>query len=110
MEKLMQIERDWSQSELVRGDGILERIIADDHLATEPNGKRVTKKELIAENAGPIEMVSNRVQEDDVTIRCYGEGAQRQRGLDAGGRQIGVLQVDQCPGEEKQPVAGCLFA
>ena len=52
-----------------------DRIIADDYLGTEPDGKRVHKADLIAELKSGEALASNRLNEDDVTIRFYGDTA-----------------------------------
>jgi ketosteroid isomerase-like protein len=74
-QQILQLERDWVQVYVANDAKPLERIVADDFLGTEPDGKRATKADLIAEIKGPSDVVSNRLNEDDVTIRFYGETA-----------------------------------
>ena len=74
-EQILQLERDWVKS-FVTGDvAANERIVADDFLGTEPDGKRGTKADLIGEVKTGEALASNRLNEDDVTIRFYGQTA-----------------------------------
>jgi hypothetical protein len=75
-EQILQMERDWVQSWVTMDVAVNDRIIADDYLGTEPDGKRVRKADLIAElKSGEAPLASNRLNEDDVTIRFYGDTA-----------------------------------
>jgi uncharacterized protein DUF4440 len=71
--QLLQLERDWNHVYLVNDPAPLQHIIADDYLGTEPDGRRVTKKDLIADVKGPSEFSSSKVNEDDITVRFYGD-------------------------------------
>jgi hypothetical protein len=74
-QQILSLEREWIQSYVANDAGPLQHIVADDFLGTEPDGKRVTKADLIAEMKGPGEVASDRLNEDDVTIRFYGATA-----------------------------------
>ncbi|MFY9559914.1 MAG: nuclear transport factor 2 family protein [Terriglobales bacterium] len=74
-EQILQLERDWTQSFVTMDVAANERIVADDFLGTEPDGKRVKKSDLIAELKAGDALEANRLNEDDVTIRFYGQTA-----------------------------------
>lgn len=75
-EQILQLERDWVQSWVTMDVAANERIVADDYLGTEPDGKRVRKADLLAElKSDEAPLASNHLNEDDVTIRFYGETA-----------------------------------
>lgn len=73
-EQILQLERDWTQSFVTMDVAANERIVADDYLGTEPDGRRSKKADIIAE-AKTGELLSNDLNEDDTTIRFYGETA-----------------------------------
>jgi hypothetical protein len=52
-----------------------QRIVADDYLGTEPDGRRITKADVLAEVKAGDALESNRLNEDDVKIRFYGNVA-----------------------------------
>ena len=74
-QQILQLERDWTQSFVTMDVAANERIVADDYLGTETNGKRITKADLLAELKSEDALASNRLNEDDVTIRFYGQTA-----------------------------------
>jgi hypothetical protein len=74
-EQILQLERDWTQSFVTMDVAANERIVADDFLGTEPDGKRIKKADLIAEVKAGEALASNLLNEDDVTIRLYGQTA-----------------------------------
>ncbi len=74
-EKILQLERDWTQSFVTMDVAANRRIVADDFFGTEPDGKRITKADLITEVKTGEALVSNHLNEDDVTIRFYGQTA-----------------------------------
>lgn len=75
-EQIIRLERDWVQSWVVMDVAANDRIIADDYLGTEPDGKRVHKADLIAElKSGEAPLASNHLNEDDLTVRFYGDTA-----------------------------------
>ena len=74
-EQILQIEREWNHVYLVNDPAPLGHIIADDYLGTTPDGRRVTKKDLIAEVTGPSDLASTHINENDITIRYYGATA-----------------------------------
>ncbi|MBZ5598645.1 MAG: nuclear transport factor 2 family protein [Acidobacteriia bacterium] len=74
-EQILSLEREWVQVYVANDAGPLQHIVADDFLGTEPDGKRVTKADLVAEIKGPSEVASNRLNEDDVKMRFYGTTA-----------------------------------
>jgi len=73
--QIIQLERDWVQSWVTMDAAANDRIIADDFLGTEPDGKRVTKADLMKELKDDATLASNRLNEDDLTIRLYGDTA-----------------------------------
>lgn len=74
-EQILQLERDWTQSFVTMDVAANERIVADDFFGTEPDGKRITKAELLAEVRTGEALASNRLNEDDVKVRFYGQTA-----------------------------------
>jgi hypothetical protein len=72
--QIIQLEKDWAQSFVTMDVSANERIVADDYLGTETDGRRVTKADLIAEFKTGDVLLSNRL-EDDVKIRFYGDTA-----------------------------------
>jgi len=65
-EQILQLERDWTQSFVTMDVAANQRIVADDYLGTEPDGKRITKADLIAAMKGQEGWASNRLNESDV--------------------------------------------
>jgi Domain of unknown function (DUF4440) len=74
-EQILQLERDWTQSFVTMDVAANQRIVADDFFGTEPDGKRITKEDLITEVKTGEALASNHLNEDDVTIRFYGQTA-----------------------------------
>jgi ketosteroid isomerase-like protein len=74
-EQIRQLERDWTQSFVTMDVAANERIVADDFLGTEPDGNRIKKADLIAEVKTGEALASKCLNEDDVTIRFYGQTA-----------------------------------
>ena len=74
-DQILQLERDWTQSFVTMDVAANERIVAGDFLGTEPDGKRITKADIIAEVKTGEALASNHLNENDVTIRFYGETA-----------------------------------
>lgn len=74
-EQIIQLEREWVQSWVTMDVGANDRIIADDFLGTGPDGKRVTKADLMKELKDDPGLAANRLNEDDLTIRFYGDTA-----------------------------------
>lgn len=74
-EQILQLEREWNQVYLVNDPAPLDHILADDFYGTEPDGRRANKKDMAAEAKGPSNLASSVVDENDVTIRYYGETA-----------------------------------
>jgi len=75
-EQIIQLERDWTQAFVTNDVAANDRIVADDYLGTEPSGRRITKADLSADlKSGVVPLASNHLNEDDVTIRFYGETA-----------------------------------
>jgi hypothetical protein len=74
-EQILQLERDWTQCFVTMDVAANDRIVADDFLGTEPDGKRVKKADLVAELKSGEALASNHLNEDDVTIRFYGQTA-----------------------------------
>lgn len=71
-ETILQLERDWTQSFVTMDVAANQRIVADDFFGTEPDGRRITKAEMLAELKAEDALESNRLNEDDVKIRFYG--------------------------------------
>jgi len=74
-QQIIQLERDWVQSWVTMDAPANDRIVADDFLGTEPDGKRSTKADLMKELKEAPTLASNRLNEDDLTIRFYGDTA-----------------------------------
>jgi hypothetical protein len=74
-ETILQLERDWTQSFVTMDVAANQRIVADDYLGTEPDGRRITKADVLAEVKAGDALESNRLNEDDVKIRFYGNVA-----------------------------------
>lgn len=74
-EQILQLEREWNHVYLVNDPAPLDHILADDFFGTEPDGRRVHKKDMVAEVKGPSNLASSHINEDDITIRYYGETA-----------------------------------
>jgi hypothetical protein len=73
--QILQLERDWTQSFVTMDVAANQRIVADDFLGTETDGKRITKADIIAAMKTEEALASNHLNEDDVTIRVYGQSA-----------------------------------
>jgi hypothetical protein len=74
-DQILQLERDWTQSFVTMDVAANQRIVADDYLGTEIDGKRINKAKLIAEMKTGEALASNHLNEDDTTIRFYGPTA-----------------------------------
>jgi ketosteroid isomerase-like protein len=74
-EQVLQLERDWTQSFVAMDVATNERIVADDYIGTEPDGKRTSKADLITEVKTGEALVSNHLNEEDVVIHFYGDTA-----------------------------------
>jgi len=73
--QILQLERDWTQSFVAMDVAANQRIVADDFFGTEPDGKRIKKADILEEVKTGEALLSNHLNEDDVTIRFYGETA-----------------------------------
>jgi len=74
-EQILQLERDWCESFVSTGAAANERILADDCVGTESDGTRVTKADVIAELNKGEPLISDHLNENDVTVRFYGNTA-----------------------------------
>ena len=74
-EQILQLEREWNHVYLVNDPKPLDHILADDFFGTEPDGRRAHKQDMVAEVTGPSNLASSHINEDDITIRYYGETA-----------------------------------
>jgi len=74
-EQILKLEREWNHVYLVNDPAPLGHILADDFFGTEPDGHRVHKQDMVAEVKGPSNLASSHINEDDITIRYYGETA-----------------------------------
>jgi len=72
---IIQLERDWVQSFVTVDTAANNRIVADDFFGTEPDGRRIHKADLMAELKAMEPLKSNRLNEDDITMRFYGDVA-----------------------------------
>ncbi len=70
---IRQSESDWAEQSVTHDVAVLERILADDFVGVSTTGKRYTKAEEIKTSQGPIEFLSNHL--DDVNIRFFGDTA-----------------------------------
>ncbi len=73
--QIIQLERDWVQSFVTMDAAANDRIVADDFFGTEPDGSRIHKADLMAELKTVEPLKSNHLNEDDITIRFYGDVA-----------------------------------
>jgi len=74
-EQIIQLERDWTQSFVTMDVAANQRIVADDFLGTEPDGRRSKKSDILNEVKTEEPLASNHLNEDDLTIRFYGQTA-----------------------------------
>jgi hypothetical protein len=74
-EQILQLERDWVQSFVTMDAAANERIVADDFLGTETDGRRSTKADILKEVRTGEALAANHLNEDDVTIRFYDQTA-----------------------------------
>jgi hypothetical protein len=74
-QQILQLERDWCQSFVTNDVEANERIVADDYVGTGLDGRRFTKRDLIASLKSEPRRASDHLNEDDVTIRFYGKAA-----------------------------------
>lgn len=74
-EQIIQLERDWTQSFVTMDVAANQRIVADDYFGTEPDGRRSKKADILNEVKTEEPLASNHLNEDDVTIRFYGQTA-----------------------------------
>jgi len=54
-DQILQLERDWTQSFVTMDVAANQRIVADDYLGTETDGKRINKAKLIANTQAAVE-------------------------------------------------------
>lgn len=71
---IIQSERDWAES-VASGDAkVIERILADDFIGVDPDGKQYDKKKMVEDTPNaPKEFASNHL--DHVKVRFYGDTA-----------------------------------
>lgn len=74
-EQIIQLERDWTQSFVTMDVAANQRIVADDFFGTEPDGRRSKKADILKELKTEEPLASNHLNEDDLTIRFYGQTA-----------------------------------
>jgi hypothetical protein len=74
--QILQIEREWVQSFETSDVSVPKRIIADDFLGTDVDGKRYTKADTIVEKKPDEKFFEwHRLNEEDVTSRFYSDVA-----------------------------------
>ena len=67
-------ERGWAESVASGDPTTVKRILADDFIGVDPDGKQYRKAEMVADTAkGPQSFVSNKI--NDVIVRFYGNMA-----------------------------------
>ena len=93
---IARVEREWTDAIARKDVATIDRIVADDFVATQSNGQRLTKAAHIAEVKGGIYDVSS-VRLDDVGVRVLGDVAivtytqvekSRYQGRDNSGRYL----------------------
>ena len=73
-QQVRQLEHEWIEA-FLRGDTeTLDRILADDFIFTDPEGRLLTKAEWIADVASG-EVTFESVHIDDLQVRMYGDAA-----------------------------------
>src|SRR5690349_15586763 len=71
---IIQSERDWAESVASGDSKVIERILADDFIGVDPDGKQYDKKKMVADTANaPKYFVSNHL--NNVKVRFYGDTA-----------------------------------
>jgi len=71
---ILQMERDWTEAGLKKDAKTMDRIVADDWIATDFLGKTVTKSQAIAEMKSG-ESVSQSVTLGEMKVRVFGNTA-----------------------------------
>jgi ketosteroid isomerase-like protein len=71
---IIESERQWAESVATGDASAVERILADDFIGVDPDGKMYTKAEMVADTRNaPKYYVSNHL--NDVRVRFYGDAA-----------------------------------
>lgn len=76
-ETLKRLEREWGDAIVKRDPATIDRIIADDYILTSPEGRLVTKAQILKTFRGPGDpsFVVMDVGLEEMTIRIFGETA-----------------------------------
>ena len=73
-QQVRQLEHEWIEAFLQGDTATLDRILADDFIFTDPDGKLLTKAEWIADvTSGELSFESIHI--DDLQVRMYGDAA-----------------------------------
>jgi ketosteroid isomerase-like protein len=71
---ILQSERQWAESVATGDTSAIERILADDFIGVDPEGRQYSKQQMIDETRNaPKHFVSNHL--NDVKVRFYGDTA-----------------------------------
>ena len=71
---ILDSERQWAESVATGDTSAIERILADDFVGVDPEGRQYSKQEMMAETRNaPKHFVSNHL--NDVKVRFYGDAA-----------------------------------
>src|SRR5262245_37381482 len=73
-EVLTKIENDWIEAALKHDPAMVERILADDFVAIEPNGKTSMKAQIV-DGTKPGGYTAEALSIDDVKVRVFGDTA-----------------------------------
>jgi ketosteroid isomerase-like protein len=71
---IKEAEAEWAQTDVTNDASVLRRIIADDFVAVDPDGKVLSKKDVVAravEGKTPSDILSNKVLY--ANVRFYGD-------------------------------------
>ena len=73
-QQVRQLEHEWIEAFLQGDTATLDRILADDFIFTDPEGKLLTKAEWIADMTSG-ELTFESIHIDDLQVRMYGDAA-----------------------------------
>jgi ketosteroid isomerase-like protein len=92
-QQLKQMEDDWQKATRTKDATLLKRIIAEDWVAIDDNGKTLTREQYISQtNANPDVVQSN--ENFDMQVRVYGNTAVVTGGLAEKGTRNGAAYSD----------------
>jgi hypothetical protein len=73
-QELIKLEKDWSDAYVKHDWAFLDRIVSDDYIFTDPDGKIWTKAQWLA-NLKSGEVIYTSVVTDNIKVRLYGDAA-----------------------------------